>query len=81
MKMESGDTSDSFQLGELLHKFFYAEPRKLYRNLCIFPVPFAFENNSLSIFWVSNALAAAKSGFAGGLGYWNLGPWKLLAAR
>ena len=62
--MEPGDASDSLQLSELLHKFFNAEPRKLYRNLCIFPVTFAFEDNSFSIFRVSNALAAAKTGFA-----------------
>ena len=64
MKMELGDASDSLQLGEFLHKFFYAEPRKLYRNLYIFPFPFALENDSLSIFWVANALSAAKTGFA-----------------
>ena len=76
--MELGGASDSLQLGELLHKFFYAEPRKLYRNLRIFPFPFAFENDSLSIFRMSNALAAAKTGFAGRLGNRDLRAWKLL---
>lgn len=78
--MTSGDASDSLQLGELLHKLFNAEPRKLYRNLCIFSVTFAFENDSLTIFRVSNALAATKTGFARRLGNGNLGPRELLTA-
>ena len=78
--MESGDVSDSLQLGELLHKFFNAEPRKLYRNLCVFPFTFAFENHSLSIFRVSNALAAAKTGFSGRLGNRDLRSRELLTA-
>src|SRR6185437_1998941 len=81
MKMSSGGASDSFQMSELLHKFFNAEPRKLYRNLRIFPVAFAFENNALSVFRVSNALAAAKTCFARRLRNWNLGSRKLLSAR
>ena len=64
MKIKSGDASDSLQLSELLHKLFYAEPRKLYRNLCVFPVTFAFENNPFSIFRMPNALSAAKTSFA-----------------
>lgn len=79
--MESGDVSDSLQMGELLHKLFNAEPRKLYRNLRVFPVTFAFENDTLTIFRVSNALAAAKACFAGRLGHRDLRSWKLLSAR
>ena len=78
--MEPGDGSDSLQLGEFLHKFFYAEPRKLYRNLCVFPFTFALENDSLSIFRMSNALAAAKSCFAGWLGNRDLRARKFLPA-
>ena len=80
MNIELGGASDPFQLGELLHKFFNAEPRKLYRNLRIFPFTFAFENDSLPVFGMSNALAAAKTGFAGWLSYRNLRSWELLAA-
>ena len=78
--MELGDALNSLQLGELLHKFFYSEPRKLYRNLCVFPFSFAFENNSLAIFRVSNALAAAETGFARWLGDGDLRARKLLTA-
>ncbi len=76
--MEPGDALDPLQLGELLHKFFNAEPRKLYRNLCIFPVTFALEDNSFSVFRVSNTLATAKTRFTGWLGHWDLRTRKLL---
>ena len=78
--MELGGASDSLQLGELLHKFFYAEPRKLYRNLRSFPFSFAFENDALSIFRVAHTLAAAKTGFAGRFGNRDLRARELLTA-
>src|ERR1700677_1719134 len=50
-----------FQLSKLFHQLLHAEFCKLYRNLRVITVSLAAEDNALSIFGMTNTLAAAES--------------------
>lgn len=72
--------SNALQLRKLFHQFFYAEPMKLYRNLCMFPFSFSLKDNAFPIFRVAHSLSAAKAGFASRLWNGQFGPRDLLSS-
>src|SRR5450631_2609709 len=62
------------ELRVALHQFLQTEARELYRNLGVFPIPFALIDRSFSVFRMLDFLARTESASAGrllGHQFWN----------
>src|ERR1051326_5041295 len=73
--------SGSLELSVLLHQLLQAEAWKLYRNLGFFAFSFALVDRALTVFWMADPLAGAKSALT--CGFFDrsrLGHGELLAA-
>src|SRR3981189_3333853 len=69
------------QLRVLLDQFLQTEARELYRNLRIFPIPFALIDSSLAVFRVLHLLSGTEPALARRLLNRQLWPLELLPAR
>src|SRR3974390_2565042 len=71
----------ALQLRIFLNQLLQSKPRKLYRNLGIFPIPFSLIDRTFAIFRMADLLAGAEAALAGGFLGSGLGEIELLATR
>ena len=72
--------SGFLELGVLLHQLLQPEPRELYRNLGVFPIPFSLEDRAFAVFRVPHLLAGTESFLSLRLLHHRLGQIELLAS-